>query len=311
MHGRRFSVLLTKYTAVDEVFGPLSLTALKEDRYRRVTAGRLPEADGGFLDEVFKGSSSILNSLLRLLNERVFDNGDGLPVKVPLRLVVGASNEWPQEQEGGKELAALLDRFLLRREVRPVATAAGRRRLLWDADLTPRLSTSVTPAELDQAHAEALALPWSAEAKDALEAVVRELGREGIKPGDRRQRKSVRACQAFAYLDGAAQVGPEHLEVLAQCLWDDHQEQPQKVAAVVAKVASPPGMRVSALLLEAEGVVAAADTRDLARAATAAAKLQEVDRQLAALKADARLSRARAHVQGLLKQVRLDSLGAS
>ena len=56
MHGRRFSVLLTKYTAVDEVFGPLSLTALKEDRYRRVTAGKLPEADGAFLDEVFKGS---------------------------------------------------------------------------------------------------------------------------------------------------------------------------------------------------------------------------------------------------------------
>jgi MoxR-like ATPase len=195
--------------------------------------------------------------------------------------------------------------------VRPLATAAGRRRLLWDADLTPRLSTSITPAELDQAHAEALALPWSAEARDALEAVVRELGREGVRPGDRRQRKAVKACQAFAYLDGAAQVGPEHLEVLAHCLWDDPQEQPQKAAAVVAKVASPPGMRVSALLLEAEGVVAAADTRDLARAATAAAKLQEIDRQLALLRPDARLSRARSHVQGLLKQVRLDSLGAS
>jgi MoxR-like ATPase len=311
MHGRKFSVLLTRFTTPEEVFGPLSLTALREDRYRRVTAGRLPEADGAFADEVFKASSAILNTLLRVLNERVYDNGEGTPITVPLRILVAASNEWPQEQEGGKELAAVLDRFLLRKEVRPIATAAGRKRLLWAADLTPRLSTSITPAELDQAHAEALALPWSAEAQEALEEVVRELGREGVRPGDRRQRKSVKACQAFAYLDGVTQVEPEHLEALAHCLWDDPAEQPQKVAAVVAKIANPAGLRLNALLLEAEQVVAAANLRDLAQAATCAAKLSEIDRQLGLVKADARQARARAHVQALLKQVRLGSLGAA
>src|SRR3954465_9663102 len=64
--GRTFSCLLTKFTAPEELFGPISVAGLKEDRYRRVTAGKLPEADGCFLDEVFKGSSAILNTLLRV-----------------------------------------------------------------------------------------------------------------------------------------------------------------------------------------------------------------------------------------------------
>src|SRR5262249_23275335 len=99
-------------------------------------------------------------------------------------------------RRGGQELAALFDRFLLRRSVRPILTAAGRQRLLWERDHTPRLSTSITPAEVDQAHAEARALPWSDEAKEALEAILRGLSKEGIQPGDRRQFQSVGACQA-------------------------------------------------------------------------------------------------------------------
>src|SRR5438128_354062 len=98
MGGRRFTILLTKFSTPEELFGPVSVAGLKEDRYRRITAGRLPEADGCFLDEVFKGSSAILNTLLRVLNERTFDNG-GEAVPVPLRLCVAASNEWPQAQE--------------------------------------------------------------------------------------------------------------------------------------------------------------------------------------------------------------------
>ncbi|WP_439622100.1 AAA family ATPase [Gemmata sp.] len=93
--GRKFSVLLTRFTTPEEVLGPVSLAGLKEDRYVRVTAGKLPEADLAFLDEVLRGSSAVLNCLLKLLNERTFDAGDGVVKKVPLKLCVGAANDGP------------------------------------------------------------------------------------------------------------------------------------------------------------------------------------------------------------------------
>ena len=42
----------TKFTTPEEVFGPISVAGLKEDKYRRVIAGKLPEADGAFGDEI-------------------------------------------------------------------------------------------------------------------------------------------------------------------------------------------------------------------------------------------------------------------
>lgn len=308
MSARKFSILLTKFTQVEEVMGPVSLAALKEDRYRRVTTGRLPEAEVCFIDELWKASSAILNTLLKVLNERVFEN-DGGAVKVPLKLCVSASNEWPSP-DSGKELTALLDRFLFRKAVRPIGSQAGRQRLLWHRDHTPKLTTTITPAEVEQAHREVNAVPWSKGAQEALETVLRELSREGVVPGDRRQFKAVTAVQAFAYLNGAEEVRPEHLEVAQHCLWDTPDEQPQKVAQVIAKVANPTGMRVTQLLLEVESVLAATDVRNLAEAAKAAAKLGEIDKQLAALSGNGRLEKARAYLKDQLKKLKLASIEA-
>ncbi len=308
MSARKFSILLTKFTQVEEVMGPVSLSALKEDRYRRVTAGRLPEAEVCFIDELWKASSAILNTLLKVLNERVFEN-DGEALRVPLKLCVAASNEWPTS-ESGKELSALLDRFLFRKSVRPIASQAGRQRLLWHRDHTPRLSASITPAEVEHAHQGVSAVPWSKDAKDALETVLRELAREGVVPGDRRQFKTVTAVQAFAYLCGGDEVRPEHLEVAQHCLWDSPEDQPQKVAQVIAKIANPTGMRVTQFLLEVESVLAATDVRNLADAAKAAAKLGEIEKQLGALSGDGRVEKARAYVRDQLKTLKLASLEA-
>jgi hypothetical protein len=135
MNGKRFSILLTRFSTPEEVFGPISVSGLNryEDRYERITTGKLPEADLAFIDEIWKASSAILNTLLRILNERTFDKGDGKVFKVPLKMCLAASNEWPNSQEGGKELSALFDRFLLRKTVRPILSATGRQRLAVDA----------------------------------------------------------------------------------------------------------------------------------------------------------------------------------
>ena len=105
-----FEYLLTKFSTPEEIFGPLSITELKADRFKRNTAGYLPTVHIAFLDEIFKASSSILNALLTILNERVYHNG-AEPQAVPLQALIAASNELPSEQE---ELSALYDRFLVR-----------------------------------------------------------------------------------------------------------------------------------------------------------------------------------------------------
>lgn len=307
--GRKFSVLFTKYTVPEECFGPVSLSSLKEDKYVRITTGKLPEADYCFLDEVYKASSAILNTLLKILNERVYDAGDGVVRRVPLKLCVAASNEWASP-DTGKELAALSDRFLLRRAVSPIRSRVGRERLLWTADHTPKFSDTISPAEVEEARRAARALPWSGEAKEALEAILVELAKEGVHPGDRRQFKTVGVVRAFAYLNGADAVHPEHLEIAVSTLWDDPTEQPQKVAQVIARIANPTGMRVTQLLLEVEQVLAATDVRNLADAAKAAAKLGEIDKQLTGLAGNGRVEKARTYVKDQLKKLKLASIEA-
>ena len=114
-----FERLLTRFTVPEELFGPLSIKGLEEDRYERLTAAYMPTASIAFLDEIFKANSAILNSLLTLLNEREFDNGTRRD-KAPLIAVIGASNELPDSEE----LNALYDRFLLRLYVGSVSTGA-------------------------------------------------------------------------------------------------------------------------------------------------------------------------------------------
>src|SRR5881397_3655799 len=85
---RYFERLLTRFTLPDELFGPVSISALKQDRFSRITRGYLPEAHFAFLDELWKANSSILNSLLAIINERLFYN-DGEVIQCPLETMMG------------------------------------------------------------------------------------------------------------------------------------------------------------------------------------------------------------------------------
>ncbi|MBO3747498.1 AAA family ATPase [Streptosporangiaceae bacterium NEAU-GS5] len=110
LDARYFAYLLTRFTEPAELFGPIDFQRFKKDSvYRLNTAGMLPEAQIAFLDEIFQGSSAILNSLLTIINERRIYNGSER-VNVELVTLLGSSNEIPDDPL----LAAFSDRFLLR-----------------------------------------------------------------------------------------------------------------------------------------------------------------------------------------------------
>lgn len=113
--GAYFEYLIGRFTEPSEIFGPLDLNALKGGEVRPVTRSMLPEANICFLEEIFLGSTAILNTLLGVLNKRRYRRGV-FECDVPLWSCVGASNSLPDDPM----LQAFADRFLLTCFVDPV-----------------------------------------------------------------------------------------------------------------------------------------------------------------------------------------------
>lgn len=220
---RSFVTLVTKYGTEDEYFGPVKLSALKLDKWERNLDGRLAAVECAFLDEIFKGSDSVLNTLLTVLNERTYKGAS-----VPLRFVVGASNELP-EDDG---LAAVYDRFLVRDVVDYVSADATWMGLLaTPPKYTP--TVSLTTAEWDAAVVDVMAsvkLPQRVIAE--MLRVKTELKQNGIVVSDRRWIAATRVLRAAAWLDDEPEVSLDHLQALRFVLWQKPEDRP-RVRAVL------------------------------------------------------------------------------
>ena len=214
---RYFQWLLTRFTTPEELFGAVSLKALEEDDYRRLTTHKLPEAHIAFLDEVFKGSSSILNTILTLINERRFHNGRTV-TPVPLLTLFAASNELPEDDE----LLALHDRFLLRFAVDYLSEDFRFLKLLQSRP--PLERTVISLADLERARAEAGALAVGGEVLRAVTDVRRELKRKNIVVSDRRYAQAIGVLRAHAYLEGREAATEEDVPFLEHVLWRDPAE---------------------------------------------------------------------------------------
>jgi len=211
-----FQWLLTKFTTPEEIFGAVSLKGLENDEYRRVIHGKIPEAHIAFLDEVFKASSSILNTLLTIMNERVFYNSTEV-VKVPLISLFGASNELPSEED---ELDALYDRFLLRYVVDYVKEDFRFLKMLH----AERIEDGVTSVALDellecQSQVNQISVP-----QHVIKLISRlrnELKKKGIVLSDRRYKQSISLLRSKAFLSGRDEVIENDLSILENVLWRD------------------------------------------------------------------------------------------
>ncbi|MEK5069729.1 AAA family ATPase [Sporosarcina sp. FSL K6-1508] len=210
-----FQWLLTRFSTPEEVFGPLSLKDLEQGVYKRNTATKMPEANLVFLDEIFKANSAILNSLLTLINERLFYN-NGSPVQVPLMSVIGASNEFPEEGEG---LEALFDRFLLRFELDYIADETNFVSMMKGSGQNLVMS-SMTMDELVQLQffTDMVAIPD--EVYETLSKIRMALRDEGIRPSDRRFKQSLSVLQAKALINQRQVVKVDDIVILENALWE-------------------------------------------------------------------------------------------
>ena len=226
-----FERLLTRFSTPEELFGPLSLSALEHDRYERVTKGALVEAHIGFLDEVYKANSAILNALLGLMNERVYHES-GRALAVPLLSVFGASNELPEDAG----LAALHDRFLLRVVVPPLSEDQSLRALL-ELRPTPPTAT-ISLDDLRAAQAQVRQVPLTDDTREAIIEIKHGLEHEGVGASDRRWRACAGLVRARAWLEDEARTSSEHAEVLVHALWSEPSHL-RLVERVVSKIANP------------------------------------------------------------------------
>ena len=274
--------LMTKFTTPEELFGPYDLQKLKAGTYERITAGRLPVAHMAYLDELFKANSAILNALLTLINERVFYNGTRKETS-PLQMLIGTSNEYPQEEE----LQALFDRFLLRYEPGYIKEDGNFVAMLMHSSEQP--PAPITAMELEQLQQESSRMPVESHVVDAIVTLRADLVQEGIVLSDRRWvQVTKRILPARAVLAGRRHIViEEDAEILQHVLWEDP-SQKATVAMIVRKRLDPVAGQVSELL---------EDARDIANTAMKASDEQAVPLGTEAIK---NLKSIRSEVQSFI-----------
>ena len=250
--GNFYNYLLTSFSTPEELFGPLSLKALEEDEFRRNIEGCLPTAHIALLDEIFKASSAILNSLLTILNERKYHNGREI-VDVPLLSVFGASNELPEEDES---LEALYDRFLFRYRLSYIQDDENFKSLLFRESEDFRPSASLQVLEIEKLRKSANSLPVDPDVEIIITELRRNLQLQEIEISDRRWKRIVQVLKVAACSSGCPAVDRTMALLLQHMLWNLPEER-ETIRKTVFKLVVSGGTNTEKLRLDAEDLKAA------------------------------------------------------
>jgi MoxR-like ATPase len=251
-----FEYLMNRFSTPEEVFGPVSVKALKEDRYLRKTDSYLPTADFAFLDEIWKASPAILNTLLTLINERTFKNGDTVE-KAPLKALIAASNETPDVHQG---LDALFDRFIVRLVVPPISALPHFEQLLNSRPTAAevhvpdglRVRQDEWKDWLDQIHAVTL----SPETITIIHLIRDKLAQEQetlkVYVSDRRWQRAATLMKAAAFFNGRSTTNHGDAFLLQHCIWT-HKDNHQAVTAIIADAVRAAGLDSGLDLADIDG----------------------------------------------------------
>lgn len=243
-NGRSFDYLMSRFSTPDEIFGPISISRLKnEDKYERLTSGYLPEADVVFLDEIWKAGPSIQNTLLTVINEHIFHNG-GQIVNTPMKVLIAASNELPAKDEG---LEALWDRFLMRMVSNCIESDSAFFKML-KSEQTEFIPLSEHLYITDELYARwntaTRSVTMSDSVVSAIKALRKTLAIHEKEDGnqlryyisDRRWRKAYRLMQTSAYLNGRDEINLTDFLLLTHSFWNDVETIPNVLAAFTSSI---------------------------------------------------------------------------
>lgn len=257
-----FEYLMSRFSTPDEIFGPVSIQKLKtSDTYERAVEGYLPTADVVFLDEIWKAGPAIQNTLLTVINEKIFRNGNR-EMHLPLKLLVAASNELLAKGEG---LEALWDRFVIRIESRPIkleknframlleshADFSGSTGILGHADFADNADFSdlkITAEEYAEWAEKICKIGVKIEVLDAISAIRKSLRavnvdeaaeRRNIYVSDRRWKNIVRLLRTSAFMQDREEVDICDLLPIYHCLWQEPEERDAIRNIVIRALFSP------------------------------------------------------------------------
>ena len=218
-----FDYLMTRFSTPEEVFGPLSIQELKDNgNYVRLTDGYLPTSDVVFLDEIWKAGPAILNTLLTVVNEKTFKNGQNVE-KIPMRLLISASNELPDPDSG---LDALYDRLLIRLYINRIKEKKNFKAMIMGEGSLEEVPTSLT-IKKDEFEF------WQSDVKNVnlsddlfekiytLKLAIEQIEANDSYVSDRRWKKSIHLLKTAAYFNGRDEVNPLDILILKDCLWNN------------------------------------------------------------------------------------------
>ncbi len=250
---RSFEYLMSRFSTPDEIFGPVSISKLKtSDDYERSTEGYLPTADVVFLDEIWKAGPAIQNTLLTVINEKQFRNGNKV-MHLPLKLLIAASNELPTQGEG---LEALWDRFIIRLESKSIKQDDNFDKMLLDDSS----EVASVPKRLQIGNAEYAkwnkAIDGIGVSKDVLGAIhqirksLRSVAIEGtderrtVYVSDRRWKNIVRLLRTSAFMQDKKEVDLADLLPIYHCLWQEPEERDEIRRLVIRSIFASFGDRL-------------------------------------------------------------------
>lgn len=236
-NGRYFSWLLNRTSDPAEILGPFSIKEMENDKFMRVTKGKLPEAEIAFLDEVFKCNEPTLNILLPIINEKLFYN-NGKPVDVPLITLFAASNEFPEEDS----LMALYDRMMFRMYVDYIGDIQNKMTMFKGFLNKNNKQDKYTTISLD----ELSLLRGTLEEVKISDSLLKEyislinlLLQNGIIITDRRQNECLNVLRATALLDKRDEVILTDLKALRDVLWSNLDDIEKIDEILKEKIVSP------------------------------------------------------------------------